>query len=67
MIHIVDEKNGKEIDSISTDAPISSLNVAGDQLYIVDLSGHVTAIEFKTKMQEWQYGNDVFEVPKPLC
>jgi len=63
VIHIVDEKNGKEIDSISTDAPISSLNVAGDQLYIVDLGGHITAFDLKSKKQAWQYGNDAFEVP----
>ncbi|SDC11032.1 PQQ-like domain-containing protein [Paenibacillus sp. UNCCL117] len=63
VIRIIDEKNGKEIDSISTDAPISSLNVARDQLFFVDMGGKITAFDLKSKKQAWQYSNEAFEVP----
>jgi len=63
VIHIIDEKNGKKIDSITVDALISSLNVAGDRLYVVDASGQITAFDLKSKNQQWQYGNDAFQMP----
>lgn len=63
VVHIIDEKDGKEIDSLTIDAMISNIELNDDVLYAVDLGGHITSMDLKSKQQKWQYEIVGFEAP----
>ncbi|AWP26357.1 PQQ-like beta-propeller repeat protein [Paenibacillus sp. Cedars] len=66
-IHIINEKSGKELDTIEHGSPVSSVAVDKKLLVVSDLGGRITAYDLKSKKAKWSYENDSFEmVNRPL-
>lgn len=66
-IHIVNQKSGKELDTIEHGSPVSSVAASNKVLIVADLGGGVTAYDLKSKKAKWSYENDGFEmINRPL-
>ncbi|WP_182914127.1 PQQ-binding-like beta-propeller repeat protein [Paenibacillus sp. 1011MAR3C5] len=61
-VHTINEKSGKELDTIEHGSPVSSVAASNKLLIVSDLGGGVTAYDLKSKQAKWSYENDGFDM-----